>query len=59
MADERYSGEIVPVNAYKLGWQPKWDQERMLASMDDEVQAVLDLDRFKPSVFGKGELSSN
>ncbi|KAI2628092.1 NAD(P)-binding protein [Hypomontagnella submonticulosa] len=46
-----FSGQLVPVNAYKLGWQPKWDQEKFLASIDDEVQAVRELDSVKPTVF--------
>ncbi|XXG95183.1 hypothetical protein Hte_001443 [Hypoxylon texense] len=45
------SGELVAVNAYRLGWQPKWDEERFLDSIDDEVQAVLELDNIKPSLF--------
>lgn len=45
------SGELVPVNAYQLGWQPKWDKERFLESMDDEIEAVQELDKVKASVF--------
>ncbi|KAI0837093.1 NAD(P)-binding protein [Hypoxylon sp. FL0890] len=45
------SGQLVPVNAYRVGWQPKWDQERFLESMDDEIQAVLELDTVKPTLF--------
>ncbi|KAI1137283.1 NAD(P)-binding protein [Hypoxylon sp. FL0543] len=45
------TGKLVPVNAYRLGWQPKWDQERFVGSVDDEVQAVLDLDTVKPTLF--------
>ncbi|OTA57508.1 hypothetical protein K449DRAFT_437377 [Hypoxylon sp. EC38] len=45
------SGQLVPVNAYRLGWQPKWDKERFLESLDDEVQAVLELDTIKPTLF--------
>ncbi|KAI1378883.1 NAD(P)-binding protein [Hypoxylon crocopeplum] len=45
------SGQLVPVNAYRLGWQPQWDKERFLESMDDEVQAVLELDTVKPTLF--------
>ena len=46
-----HSGELVPVNAYRLGWQPKWDEARFLASMDDEVAAVLELDTVKATLF--------
>jgi hypothetical protein len=39
------------VNAYQLDWQPKWDKERFLESMDDEIEAVQELDKVKASVF--------
>ena len=42
---------MVAVNAYKLGWEPKWDEKRSLECMDDEVVAVLELDTVKTSVF--------
>ncbi|KPM41084.1 hypothetical protein AK830_g5461 [Neonectria ditissima] len=45
------SGEMVPVNAYKLGWKPKWDEEKFLGSIDDEIQAVQELDTVKMSIF--------
>lgn len=45
------SGDIVPVNAFKVGWQPKWDEKRFLDSLDDEVQAVLELDTVKSTLF--------
>ncbi|KAF2238758.1 hypothetical protein EV356DRAFT_528666 [Viridothelium virens] len=45
------SGQLVPVNAYRLGWQPKWDEETFLASLDDEIQAVQELDTVKSTVF--------
>jgi hypothetical protein len=41
----------VPANAYALGWQPKWDKERFLESMDDEIRAVLELDTVKATLF--------
>jgi hypothetical protein len=31
------SGDLVAVNGYKLGWQPKWDEKRYLDHMDEEV----------------------
>jgi len=43
------TGDLEPVNAYELGWQPEWSEERYLASIDDEVQAALDLDTGKAS----------
>jgi hypothetical protein len=45
------SGDMVAVNAYKIGWKPKWDEKRFLECMDDEVVAVLELDTVKVSVF--------
>jgi hypothetical protein len=51
MADSESSGEMVPLNAYRLGWRPKWDEERMMESLDDEIQAVQDLDIVKPTLF--------
>ena len=42
---------MIPVNAYKLGWQPKWDEKRFLDGLDDEVEDVLALDTVKASVF--------
>ncbi|KAE9369114.1 hypothetical protein N431DRAFT_469048 [Stipitochalara longipes BDJ] len=46
-----YSGEFVAMNAYHLGWQPKWDKERFLDSMDDEIQAVQELEKVNTTVF--------
>lgn len=45
------SGDMVAVNAYRIGWKPKWDEKRSLECMDDEVVAVLELDTVKASVF--------
>ena len=41
---------IVPVNAYRIGWQPKWDEEMFLDKMDEEVRHVLEVDS-KPTLF--------
>ncbi|TGJ80729.1 hypothetical protein E0Z10_g8034 [Xylaria hypoxylon] len=38
-------------NGYPLGWQPKWDQKRLLASMDEEVAATLQYDKGRTSLF--------
>ncbi|KAF3800210.1 hypothetical protein GCG54_00003738 [Colletotrichum gloeosporioides] len=43
------NGELVAVNGYKLGWQPKWTQEMFLESIDDEVNDVLELDTAQTS----------
>ncbi|KAF2803422.1 NAD(P)-binding protein [Mytilinidion resinicola] len=45
------TGQLVPVNAYRLGCQPKWDEKRFLESMDDEIRAVQELDKVKDTVF--------
>ncbi|CAG9939610.1 unnamed protein product [Clonostachys rosea f. rosea IK726] len=45
------SGDLVAVNGPKLGWQPKWDEKMYLDSIDDEVQAVLDLDTVKMTLW--------
>ncbi|RDW86003.1 hypothetical protein BP5796_04328 [Coleophoma crateriformis] len=39
--------QLVPIKTYELGWQPKWDEERFLGSLDDEIQAVLESDPVK------------
>lgn len=41
----------MPVNAYQLGWTPKWDEQRFLESLGDEVQAVLELPAIEATVF--------
>ncbi|RYC54659.1 hypothetical protein CHU98_g11551 [Xylaria longipes] len=38
-------------NRYPLGWQPKWDKHRLLASMDDEVAATLQYDKGRTTLF--------
>ncbi|KAF2652652.1 NAD(P)-binding protein [Lophiostoma macrostomum CBS 122681] len=47
------SGGLEPVNAYRLGWQPKWDEQMFLDHADDEVQALLDLGKVRTSLFDK------
>ena len=51
VSNEKSSGELVAVNPYKLGWQPRWDEERFLNSMNDEVTAVQELDTVKPTIY--------
>ncbi|KAJ3554142.1 hypothetical protein NPX13_g10696 [Xylaria arbuscula] len=36
---------------YPLGWQPKWDEEKFLASIDDEVDATLRFDKGRTTLF--------
>lgn len=43
--------DFVPVNAFKLGWRPKWDERMFLDGIDDEVQGVLELDTVRQTVF--------
>jgi hypothetical protein len=50
-ADFINSGDMVPVNAPRLGWQPKWNEERFLENIDAEVQSVLDFDTVPASVY--------
>ncbi|KAI1356801.1 hypothetical protein F5Y01DRAFT_265861 [Xylaria sp. FL0043] len=38
-------------NGYPLGWKPKWDQKRLLESMDEEIAATLKYDKGKTSLF--------
>ncbi|KAH8200806.1 hypothetical protein TruAng_005043 [Truncatella angustata] len=45
------SGEFGPINAYRLGWQPKWDEKKFLENMDDEVSAVQELDTVDTTIF--------
>ncbi|KZL68076.1 nad dependent epimerase dehydratase family protein [Colletotrichum incanum] len=45
------SPKLLPVNAYKLGWTPKWDESRFMESIDDEVQAALELDTGATSLY--------
>lgn len=47
----KFSGDLVAVNPFQLGWQPRWDQKRFLDSMDDEIQAVQELDTIKSSIY--------
>jgi hypothetical protein len=45
------SGDMVPVNALRLGWKPKWDEKRFLENLDGEVQSVLDFDTVPASLY--------
>lgn len=45
------SGEdLVTDNQGRLGWEPKWDKQRFLNHMHEEVQAVLDEGKAKSSL---------
>lgn len=37
----------------EMGWKPQWDEARMLAHVDDEIQAVVDHGHVTSSLFSK------
>ncbi|RSM08477.1 hypothetical protein CDV31_008114 [Fusarium ambrosium] len=45
------SGHLISKNPLKLGWKPKWDEKRFLDSLNEEVEAVQQLDTVKMSLF--------
>ncbi|KAF6842782.1 nad dependent epimerase dehydratase family protein [Colletotrichum musicola] len=45
------TGDLVSVKPYRLGWQPKWDEEKFMASMEDEVRDALEFGSVKPTLF--------
>ena len=45
------SGDVVAEKPFELGWEPQWNEQKYLESMDQEVQDVLDLDTGKASLF--------
>ena len=46
----KHSENIVSENAHRIGWTPVWNKDRFLQHIDDEIQAVLELDRAKSSL---------
>lgn len=46
-----YSGSQIAVNAYKLGWKPKWTEEDQVQRLDEDIQACLDLDTGRLSLY--------
>ena len=50
-ADGECRTPINSVKAYEFGWQPVWDERRFLENMEDEVEAVQELDRVRSSIF--------
>ncbi|KAH6986376.1 hypothetical protein BKA56DRAFT_670540 [Ilyonectria sp. MPI-CAGE-AT-0026] len=38
---------LIPVNAYQVGWQPRWNEKMLLDSVDQEIQDVLEADNVK------------
>ncbi|GJC90129.1 hypothetical protein ColLi_12967 [Colletotrichum liriopes] len=53
------SPKLIPLNAYKLGWKPKWGESRFMESIDDEVQAALDLDTGATSLYDSIQTSKS
>ena len=53
ISDRSISGGLQPINAYRLGWQPKWDEKMFLNRADEEVQAILDGNTTRTSIFEK------
>ncbi|SPO06578.1 uncharacterized protein DNG_09268 [Cephalotrichum gorgonifer] len=41
---------MFAANKHQLGWEPVWDKERLLAQLDDEIDAVLELGQAKSSL---------
>lgn len=39
------STRLVPFKPAQLGWQPRWTEEMLLESIDQEIQDVLEADR--------------
>jgi len=44
------SSNMFAVNKQQLGWKPVWNKERLLANIDDEIDAVLELGQAKSSL---------
>ncbi|KAF7557241.1 hypothetical protein G7Z17_g782 [Cylindrodendrum hubeiense] len=42
-----HSTELVPVNAYEVGWRPHWNEKMLLESLGQEIQDVLEVDNIK------------
>ena len=46
------AGDLVAVQAYEqLGWQPKWTEQMYLDSMDEEIDGVLEHDKFEQTLY--------
>ncbi|KAF6831620.1 nad dependent epimerase dehydratase family protein [Colletotrichum plurivorum] len=45
------SGDLVSVKPYRLGWQPKWDEEKFMASLEGEVRDALEFGSVQPTLF--------
>ena len=49
-SDDLFSDNILSDNEHRLGWKPKWNKDRFLQNIGDEVQAVLDHGKAKSSL---------
>ena len=46
------AGDLVAIQAYEqLGWQPKWTEQMYLDSMDEEIDGLLEHDKFEPTLY--------
>ncbi|KAI0143171.1 NAD(P)-binding protein [Xylariaceae sp. FL1272] len=43
--------QAIPVKKDLLGWQPEWDQERFMESLEDEVRNALESDLSKSGIY--------
>lgn len=51
-ADAPSSPKVIAVNPDKVGWQPTWDGDKLLQSLDDEINDVLEVGTPKSSLLG-------
>ncbi|KXS94225.1 hypothetical protein AC578_10919 [Pseudocercospora eumusae] len=42
---------MIAENPYKIGWKPKWDEQRYLESLEKEIDDALELEDVKPTLF--------
>ena len=45
------SGDLIAINAYKLGWKPQWDEQRFLDGIGQEVEDALEFDTGGTSLY--------
>lgn len=50
MSDLNASENITAQRPNEIGWKPKWDKDRFLKNIDDEIQAVLEEGQAKSSL---------
>lgn len=47
---QKCSDNIIAEIPYRIGWKPEWNKERFLQSLDNEIDAVLELGKAKSSL---------